>query len=142
LSVVLPRDYLSAATGSSSAGASPAGGTRLVDAGPVLARLVVGITAAAEVTGRDGTRAEYPVTPSLPFLVVVAAWLPFCLGLALAFDAPLGTPRWLVPSVIGTLRVQQVRRASSARPPARWSRVPRSARSRTSWPDLPVGHPG
>jgi len=38
---------------------------------------------------------------------VVLAWVPFSVGLVLAFNAPLSALPWLVPTVIGTYLVQQ-----------------------------------
>jgi uncharacterized membrane protein YjjB (DUF3815 family) len=43
----------------------------------------------------------------LPFWVVVLAWVPFSVGLVLAFNGPPAILIWLVPSVIGTFLLQQ-----------------------------------
>ena len=107
LFVVVPGDYLSAAAAELIGGRITSGATRLVYAAFVLALLVVGIAAAAEIAGGDSLLTETPVDPSLPFIAVVLAWVPFSVGLVLAFNAPLSALPWLVPTVIGTYLVQQ-----------------------------------
>ncbi len=107
LFVVVPGDYLSAAAGELIAGRISAGASRLLYAALVLALLVIGIAAAAEVTGNDRLLTETPVSPTLPFAVVTLAWIPFAVGLVLAFNAHLSALPWLVPTVIGTYLVQQ-----------------------------------
>ena len=107
LFIVVPGDYLSAAAGELIGGRVAAGATRLVYAAFVLALLVVGIAGGAEITGRTDLLEEHPVTPTLPFAVVVLAWIPFSIGLTLAFNAHLSALRWLIPTVIGTYLVQQ-----------------------------------
>jgi uncharacterized membrane protein YjjP (DUF1212 family) len=107
LFIVVPGDYLSAAAAELIAGRITSGATRLVYAALVLALIVVGIAAAAEITGNDRLLTETPVEPTLPFIAVVLAWVPFSVGLVLAFNAPLAALPWLVPTVIGTFLVQQ-----------------------------------
>jgi uncharacterized membrane protein YjjB (DUF3815 family) len=107
LFVVVPGDYLSAAAGELIAGRISAGATRLLYAALVLALLVIGIAAAAEITGREKLLTETPVTPTLPLVVVTLAWIPFAVGLVLAFNAHLSALPWLIPTVIGTFLVQQ-----------------------------------
>jgi uncharacterized membrane protein YjjB (DUF3815 family) len=43
----------------------------------------------------------------VPFIVVTLAWVPFAVGLVLAFNAHLSALPWLIPTVIGTFLVQQ-----------------------------------
>ncbi|HEU4947918.1 MAG TPA: threonine/serine exporter family protein [Kribbella sp.] len=107
LFVVVPGDYLSAAAGELIGGRIAAGATRLIYAAFVLALLVVGIAAAAEITGGEDLLTETPVTPNLPFIAVVLAWIPFSIGLVLAFNATLKALPWLIPTVIGTYLIQQ-----------------------------------
>jgi uncharacterized membrane protein YjjB (DUF3815 family) len=107
LFVVVPGDYLSAAAAELIGGRITAGATRLVYAAFVLALLVVGIAVGAEITGGDRLLTETPVAPSLPFLAVVLAWIPFAVGLILAFNAPLPVLPWLIPTTIGTYLIQQ-----------------------------------
>lgn len=107
LFVVVPGDYLSAAACELIAGRISAGATRLLYAALVLALLVIGVAAAAEITGKHKLLTETPVTPTLPFIVVTLAWVPFAVGLVLAFNAHLSALPWLIPTVIGTFLVQQ-----------------------------------
>ncbi|TWD74834.1 uncharacterized membrane protein YjjP (DUF1212 family) [Kribbella amoyensis] len=107
LFVVVPGDYLSASVAELVAGHLSAGAVRLVYAALLLGMLVVGIVGATQLTDRDEALTETPVEATLPFLVVVLAWIPFTVGLVLAFN---GQPRmvpWLLPTVIGTYLLQQ-----------------------------------
>jgi uncharacterized membrane protein YjjP (DUF1212 family) len=107
LFVVVPGDYLSAAVAELLGGHLSAGAVRLVYAALLLGMLVVGIVGAAQLTGREQALAETAITPELPFLVVVLAWIPFSVGLVLAFNGYPSMVPWLVPTVIGTYLLQQ-----------------------------------
>jgi uncharacterized membrane protein YjjB (DUF3815 family) len=107
LFVVVPGDYLSAAAAELIAGRITAGATRLVYAAFVLALLVVGIVAGAEMTGNENLLTETPVSPQLPFIAVLLAWVVFAVGLVLAFNAHPSALPWLIPTVLGTYLVQQ-----------------------------------
>jgi uncharacterized membrane protein YjjP (DUF1212 family) len=108
LFVVLPGDTLSAGAGELLAGRITAGTGRLVWSFIVLAQMVVGIVAAAEVAGA-GTSAltEQEVPAELPFVVVLLAWIPFTLGLALVFRARIRDLGWVLGGVLGTFLVQR-----------------------------------
>jgi len=88
LFVVIPGDYLSAAAGELAVGRISAGASRLVWALFLLVELIVGIALAAQVTGaQDWTLNDGTAPGTLPFWVIVLAWIPFTLGLAWAFNA-------------------------------------------------------
>ncbi|HVD22198.1 MAG TPA: hypothetical protein VNC23_03815 [Lapillicoccus sp.] len=83
------------------------GAIRLVSAFFVLALIVVGIVGATQVTGHGDALFETLPEPRLSFWVLMLAWVPFAVGLALAFNAPAELLVWLIPSVIGTFLLQQ-----------------------------------
>jgi uncharacterized membrane protein YjjP (DUF1212 family) len=108
LFVVLPGDTLSAAAGELLAGRITSGTGRLVWSLLILAQMVVGIVAAAEVAGAGAEAlTEQEVPAELPFLVVLLAWIPFTLGLALVFRARTSDLGWVLGGVLGTFLVQQ-----------------------------------
>ena len=69
---------------------------------PHLDWFTAGIVAATGVTGNGSALAETLPPPELSFVVVLAGWVVFSVGLVLAFNAEPGVLVWLVPGVIGT----------------------------------------
>jgi uncharacterized membrane protein YjjB (DUF3815 family) len=107
LFIVVPGDTLSAAAAELLGGRLTTGSIRLVWAFFVLGLIVVGIVAAAQVSGYGNALFETLPEAALPFWVVVLVWVPFSVGLVLAFNGPPSTLGWLVPSIIGTFLLQQ-----------------------------------
>jgi uncharacterized membrane protein YjjP (DUF1212 family) len=108
LFVVLPGDTLSAGAGELLAGRITSGTGRLVWSFLILAQMVVGIVAAAEVSGAGvAALTEQEVPAQLPFLVVLLAWIPFTAGLALVFRARASDLGWVLVGVLGTFLAQQ-----------------------------------
>ena len=108
LFVVLPGDTLSAGAGELLAGRITSGTGRLVWSFLILAQMVVGIVAAAEVAGAGAAAlTEQEVPAQLPFLVVLLAWVPFTVGLALVFRARASDFGWVLAGVLGTFLAQQ-----------------------------------
>ena len=107
LFIVVPGDTLSAAAGELLTGRLTTGGIRLVFAFFTLGLIVVGVVAAAGVTGHGDSLGETLPSPDLPYLVVLAGWLVFCVGLVLVFNAEPAVAIWLAPSVLGTFLLQQ-----------------------------------
>lgn len=108
LFVVLPGDTLSAGAGELLAGRITSGTGRLVWSFLILAQMVVGIVAAAEVAGVGAAAlTEQEVPAELPFLVVLLGWIPFTAGLALVFRARASDLVWVLGGVMGTFLAQQ-----------------------------------
>lgn len=107
LFIVVPGDTLSAAAAELLGGRLTAGAVRLIFGFFTLGLIVIGIVAAAGVTGHADVLAETLPPPELPLAVVLAGWVVFCLGLVLAFNAEPAELIWLVPSVLGTFLLQQ-----------------------------------
>ncbi|MEV0283285.1 MULTISPECIES: threonine/serine exporter family protein [unclassified Kribbella] len=107
LFIVVPGDTLSAAAAELLGGRLTAGSIRLVFGFVTLGLIVIGIVAATGVTGRGDALVETLPAPELPFVIILAGWVVFSLGLVLAFNAEPGVLVWLVPGVIGTFLVQQ-----------------------------------
>lgn len=107
LFIVVPGDTLSAAAGELLGGWFTAGSIRLVYALFTLGLIVIGIVAAAGVTGHGDTLFETLPPPQLPLAVILAGWVVFSVGLVLVFNAEPGILGWLVPSVLGTFLLQQ-----------------------------------
>ena len=97
---------MSAAAAELLGGRFTAGSARLVFGFYILGLIVIGIVAVG-VTGHLEYLSETVPPPQLPELVVVLAWVAFCAGLVLAFNAELNVLWWLIPSVIGTFLLQQ-----------------------------------
>lgn len=103
LFVVIPGDYLSAAAGELAVGRISAGASRLVWAVFLLVELIVGIALAAQVTGADGRSLAVGTAPgTLPFWMIVLGWVPFTVGLALAFNVSLRNVPLMALLVVGT----------------------------------------
>jgi uncharacterized membrane protein YjjB (DUF3815 family) len=107
LFITVPGDTLSAAAAELLGGQLSAGSARLVFGFYILGLIVIGIVAGAGVTGHLDELSETVPPPQLPELVVLVAWIAFCVGLVLAFNAEPGVVAWLIPSVIGTFLLQQ-----------------------------------
>jgi uncharacterized membrane protein YjjP (DUF1212 family) len=106
LFVVVPGDYLSASAAELISGRIAPGATRLIYAALVLALLVIGIAAAAELTGNADLLTETEIDPTLPLIAVLAAWVVFAVGLVLAFNAHPSALPWLIPTVLLTYLAQ------------------------------------
>ncbi len=107
LFIVVPGDTLSAAAAELLGGRLTAGAIRLIFGFFTLGLIVIGIVAAAGVTGHSDALVETMPAPELPYAVVLAGWVVFCVGLVLAFNAEPSALVWLVPSVLGTFLLQQ-----------------------------------
>lgn len=107
LFITVPGDTLSAAAGELLTGRLTAGAVRLIQGLFVLGLIVVGIVAAAGVTGETDALSETLPEPDLPYAVLLAGWVVFSAGLVLAFNAEPVVFVWLVPSVIATFLLQQ-----------------------------------
>lgn len=107
LFITVPGDTLSAAAAELFGGRITAGSARLVFGFYILGLIVIGIVAAVGATGHLEYLSETVPPPQLPELAVVLAWVAFCAGLVLAFNAELNVLWWLIPSVIGTFLLQQ-----------------------------------
>jgi uncharacterized membrane protein YjjP (DUF1212 family) len=97
LFVLIPGDYLCAATAEIAVGQLTPGAVRLAQAAFTLLELVAGVLIAAEVTGA-GTASifEATVPPVLPYWLIVISWAPFVLGLGLTFSARLRDLPWIL----------------------------------------------
>ena len=104
---MVPGDTLSAAAAELLGGRLTAGAIRLIFGFFTLGLIVIGIVAAAGVTGHSDALVETMPAPELPYAVVLAGWVVFCVGLVLAFNAEPSTLVWLVPSVLVTFLLQQ-----------------------------------
>ena len=107
LFITVPGDTLSAAAAELLAGSLSTGAVRLLYGLFVLSLIVIGIVAAAGVTGHMDALKETLPPPELSVGVVLAGWVVFCVGLVLAFNAQPSVTVWLVPTVIATYLLQQ-----------------------------------
>jgi uncharacterized membrane protein YjjB (DUF3815 family) len=84
------------------------GSTRLIWALFLLIQLLLGILVAAEITGK-GVHAlsDGSAESNLPFWIVAAGWIPFTIGLAWTFNAPVNAIPWMMPLVLGTFLIQR-----------------------------------
>jgi uncharacterized membrane protein YjjP (DUF1212 family) len=97
LFVLIPGDFLCAATAEIAVGQLTPGAVRLAQAAFTLVEIAAGVLIAAEVSGvGTGGLFEAAVPPVLPVAVIVASWLPFVLGLALAFSARMRDVPWML----------------------------------------------
>jgi uncharacterized membrane protein YjjP (DUF1212 family) len=97
LFVLIPGDYLCAATAEIAVGQLTPGAVRLAQAAFTLLEIALGIIIAAEVTG-VGTRSlfESTVPRGLPYWLIVISWVPFVFGMALTFSARLRDIPWIL----------------------------------------------
>jgi len=107
LFIVVPGDTLSAAAGELLSGRFTPGVVRLMLGVFILGLIVVGIVAAADVTGHLDALSEDLPQPDLPYGVILAGWVVFSAGLVLAFNAEPVVFLWLVPTVVVTFLIQQ-----------------------------------
>jgi uncharacterized membrane protein YjjP (DUF1212 family) len=97
LFVLIPGDFLCAATAEIAVGQLTPGAVRLAQAAFTLVEIAAGVLIAAEVSGvGTGGLFEAAVPPVLPVAVIVASWVPFVLGLALAFSARMRDVPWML----------------------------------------------
>jgi uncharacterized membrane protein YjjB (DUF3815 family) len=97
LFVLIPGDYLCAATAEIAVGQLTPGAVRLAQAAFTLLEIALGIIIAAEVSG-VGTRSlfEATVPRGLPYWLIVISWVPFVFGMALTFSARLRDIPWVL----------------------------------------------
>jgi uncharacterized membrane protein YjjP (DUF1212 family) len=97
LFVLIPGDFLCAATAEIAVGQLTPGAVRLAQAAFTLVEIAAGVLIAAELSG-VGTRGlfEAVVPPVLPVGLIVASWVPFAFGLALTFSARMSDVPWIL----------------------------------------------
>jgi uncharacterized membrane protein YjjP (DUF1212 family) len=107
LFVLIPGDFLCAATAEIAAGQLTPGAVRLAQAIFVLVELTAGVVVAAEIS-RVGTASlfERHVATALPGWLLVLAWIPFSIGLALTFSARRQDVPWIAALVYVAWRIQ------------------------------------
>jgi uncharacterized membrane protein YjjP (DUF1212 family) len=97
LFVLIPGDYLCAATAEIAVGQLTPGAVRLAQAAFTLVEIAAGIVIAAEATGA-GTASLFESTEprGLPYWLIVIFWVPFVLGLGLTFSARARDLPWIL----------------------------------------------
>ena len=97
LFVLIPGDFLCAATAEIAIGQLTPGAVRLAQAAFTLVELAIGVVVAAELSGVNADRLfDSVVPPVLPFWLVAISWVPFTLGLVLTFSARWQDFWWIV----------------------------------------------
>jgi uncharacterized membrane protein YjjP (DUF1212 family) len=97
LFVLIPGDFLCAATAEIAVGQLTPGAVRLAQAAFTLVEIAAGVLIAAEISGvGTGGLFEAVVPPVLPVTLIVASWVPFVFGLALAFSARMRDVPWML----------------------------------------------
>jgi uncharacterized membrane protein YjjP (DUF1212 family) len=97
LFVLIPGDFLCAATAEIAVGQLTPGAVRLAQAAFTLVEIAVGVLIAAEITGAGSKSLfESTVPPVLPDWFIAISWIPFTLGLALTFSARLHDVPWIL----------------------------------------------
>lgn len=95
--VLIPGDFLCAATAEIAVGQLTPGAVRLAQAAFTLVELAIGVVIAAEISGVSTTALfDTKVPPVLPFWLVAVSWVPFTLGLVLTFSARLHDFGWIL----------------------------------------------
>jgi uncharacterized membrane protein YjjP (DUF1212 family) len=95
--VLIPGDFLCAATAEIAVGQLTPGAVRLAQAAFTLVELAVGVVIAAEVSGVGADALfDSAVAPVLPFWLVAVSWVPFTLGLVLTFSARMRDLPWIL----------------------------------------------
>jgi uncharacterized membrane protein YjjP (DUF1212 family) len=95
--VLIPGDFLCAATAEIAVGQLTPGAVRLAQAAFTLVELAVGVVIAAEVSGvSPDALFDSAVAPVLPFWLVAVSWVPFTLGLVLTFSARMRDLPWIL----------------------------------------------
>lgn len=97
LFVLIPGDFLCAATAELAVGQLTPGAVRLAQALFTLVELAAGVAIAAEITG-VGTAGlfEAQVPPVLPYWLILLSWIPFAVGLTLTFSARMRDLPWIL----------------------------------------------
>ena len=100
LFVLIPGDFLCAATVELAVGQITPGAVRLAQAAFTIVELAAGVVIAAELTG-VGARSlfEAVVPPTLPYWLILISWIPFTFGLALTFSARMRDVPWILALV-------------------------------------------
>ena len=97
LFVLIPGDFLCAATAEIAVGQLTPGAVRLAQAAFTLVEIAAGVLIAAEISGvGTGGLFETSVPSALPVALIVASWVPFAFGLALAFSARMRDVPWML----------------------------------------------
>jgi uncharacterized membrane protein YjjP (DUF1212 family) len=97
LFVLIPGDFLCAATAEIAIGQLTPGAVRLAQAAFTLVELAVGVVIAAEISGVSADKLfDTTVAPVLPFWLVALSWVPFTLGLVLTFSARIRDFGWIL----------------------------------------------
>jgi uncharacterized membrane protein YjjP (DUF1212 family) len=97
LFVLIPGDFLCAATAELAIGQLTPGAVRLAQALFTLVEIAVGIIIAAEITGVGTARLfESQVPPVLPYWLILLSWAPFAVGLTLTFSARMRDLPWIL----------------------------------------------
>src|SRR3984957_3794158 len=97
LFVLIPGDYLCAATAEIAVGQLTPGAVRLAQAAFTLVEIAAGIIIAAEVSGvGTGSLFEAAGPRGLPYWPIVVSWVPFVFGMALTFSARLRDTPWIL----------------------------------------------
>jgi uncharacterized membrane protein YjjP (DUF1212 family) len=97
LFVLIPGDFLCAATAEIAVGQLTPGAVRLAQAAFTLVEIAAGVLIAAEISGvGTGGLFEATVPPALPVALIVVSWVPFVLGLALTFSARMRDVPWML----------------------------------------------
>ena len=97
LFVLIPGDFLCAATAEIAVGQLTPGAVRLAQAAFTLVEIAAGVLIAAELSGvGTGGLFETTVPPVLPVGLIAAFWVPFVFGLALTFSARMRDVPWVL----------------------------------------------
>jgi uncharacterized membrane protein YjjB (DUF3815 family) len=97
LFVLIPGDFLCAATAEIAIGQLTPGAVRLAQAAFTLVELAVGVVIAAEISGVSADKLfDTAVPPVLPFWLVALSWVPFTVGLVLTFSARIRDFGWIL----------------------------------------------
>ena len=97
LFVMIPGDFLCAAAAELAVGQFTVGTIRLVQSLFVLFQLAGGVVIGAQLSGAGTSSLMAASTVSdLPWALVVLAWIPFTIGMALTFSARLKDVSWLL----------------------------------------------
>jgi uncharacterized membrane protein YjjB (DUF3815 family) len=100
LFVMIPGDFLCAAAAEVAVGEFTVGTIRLVQSFLVLFELAAGVVIGAAICG-DGASSLISSTTvdNMPWILIILAWIPFTIGMALTFCARPRDVRWLLLGV-------------------------------------------
>jgi uncharacterized membrane protein YjjB (DUF3815 family) len=97
LFVLIPGDFLCAASAEIAVGQITPGVVRLAQSIFVLVEMAIGVVAAAGVSGVATSKLFESDVPSvLPFWVLAVSWVPFTLGLVITFSARIQDLPWML----------------------------------------------